>query len=355
MNTHIIELPRMVLIGKNALEKLPDVCREIATQANILILCDTITREIAGNRTKEILGKADMDIVADSTAAEVDRIGAKHKFDVVVAVGGGRVIDVAKMVAYRKRTPFIAVPTAPSHDGIASERATISGRDGSKYSLKAKPPVAIVADISILKSAPYELIASGAADVISNYTAVNDWKLARDDNGEYYSEYAAALSLLSSKIVVKSANMIRGLEEQGIRNLVEALVCSGISMSLVGSSRPASGSEHAFSHALDMLQMKAGASCSSGSVGRSRALHGQQCGLGAILMAYHQGQDWKMVRDSLSEVGAPVTAEGIGIEKEMIIKALLEAKYIRKRYTILDKKPLDKKKAEILCKATGVF
>ncbi len=344
MDPHIIELPRIVLVGNNVLEKLHEVCRELGVERNILVLCDKTTREIAGNRARNILDAANMnavmDIVGDSTAEEVERIIARNRPDIVIAVGGGRVIDVAKMVAYRKEKPFISVPTAPSHDGIASERASISGQDGSRYSLRAKPPAAILADIGILKSAPYRLIASGAADVISNCTAVADWKLAHKIKQEYYSEYAAALALLSSEIVINSAKIIKELKERGIRNLVEALVSSGISMSMVGSSRPASGAEHAFSHALDAMDLG--------------GLHGEQCGVGAILMAYHQGQDWERIRDALKAVGAPTTAEELGMGKDTIIKALLDAKDIRKRYTILDEKPLNRKKAEELCNRTGV-
>jgi glycerol-1-phosphate dehydrogenase [NAD(P)+] len=349
MDPHSIGLPRIVIIGNNVLEKLPDVCRELGAEKSMLVLCDKTTKEIAGSKAKELLQNSGigalMDIVADSTAQEVDRIVAAGNPGIVVAVGGGRVIDVAKMVAFRKGLPFISVPTAPSHDGIASERASISDGRG-RYSLRAKPPAAIVADIGILKNAPPRLIASGAADVISNYTAVNDWRLARDDKGEYYSEYAAALSLLSSEIVIKSASLIREKEERGIRNLVEALVSSGISMSLVGSSRPASGSEHAFSHALDVIAAGAGA---------KPGLHGQQCGLGAILMACHQGQDWDSIRDALKAVGSAATAGGLGVEKGMVIKALLNAGKVRKRYTILDKKPLSRKSAEDVCMKTGVF
>jgi len=122
---------------------------------------------------------------------------------------------------------------------------------------------------------------------------------------------------------------------------VEALISSGISMSLVGSSRPASGAEHMFSHALESLG--------------SRALHGEQCGFGSILMAKLQGQDWKTIRDKLKLIGAPVTIKELNTNKETIIQALLEAKKIRERYTILDEKPLTEEKALELCKATGVL
>ena len=338
MDPHFIELPRVVLIGNNVIEKLPEVCKEIGHDRGLLVLCDKITKDIVGSRIKDLLG-ASIDIVHDSTQIEVDRICARNNPSLVIAAGGGKVIDVAKMVSFNKSVPFISVPTAPSHDGIASERASISS-DGDKKSMRAKPPAAIVADIDILKAAPYRLIASGAADVISNATAVNDWKIAARSKGEYYGDYAGSLSLLSSEIVIQAAKDIREQKERGIRNLVEALVSSGIAMSLVGSSRPASGAEHAFSHVLD--SMNAG------------ALHGEQCGIGSILMAHHQEKNWKRIKGALETLNAPVNSEQIGISKDMIIEAMLKAKDVRERYTILHEKPLDMPTARKVCVETGV-
>lgn len=359
MDPHFIELPRIVIIGNNVIERLPKVCEELCIKGRAIVLADSTTRGIAGDSALDHLREsgidAAIDIVTDSTTEEVERIGAGKDIGIVVGVGGGKVIDVAKTVAFHSNVPFVSVPTAPSHDGIASESASIIDQDGVKSSLKAKSPIAILADIGILKSAPYRLIASGAADVISNLTAISDWRLAHKSKGEYYSEYAASLALLSSEIVIKSAELIRKTDERGIRNLIEALISSSISMSLAGSSRPASGAEHAFSHALDMMKNRPPDSNDTGGQAVIKSLHGEQCGLGSILMARHQGQDWEAIRDALKRVGAPVNAKGLGVEKEQIIRAMLEARDIRKRFTILNDRPLDRKKAEKLCTATGVL
>ena len=86
-------------------------------------------------------------------------------------------IDTAKISAFNLDLPFISIPTATSHDGIASSRASIPTGEGSA-SLEAEPPVAIVADTGIIASAPHRLLAAGCADIISNYTAILDWELA---------------------------------------------------------------------------------------------------------------------------------------------------------------------------------
>jgi glycerol-1-phosphate dehydrogenase [NAD(P)+] len=342
MDPHILELPRRVVVGKGVIDKIGKDYGILRLGERPLILVDDSTLEIAGNRVTASLSRWNPKVekARDSTDKEAERVsGLAGGCSCIIAVGGGTIIDIAKVASFRKGLAFISVPTAPSHDGIASERASIIEADG-RTSVRARPPLAIVADIDILSNAPYRLIAAGAADAISNLTAVRDWKLGHE-KGEYYSKYAASIALFSGEIVIASANQIRNKEERGIRNLIEALLTSSIAMSIAGSSRPASGAEHAFSHALDSLG--------------SQALHGEQCGIGSILMACHQGGDWERIRLALQEIGAPTTAKQIGISSDTLTEALLKANQIRSRFSILDERPLDRPKALDLARKTGVI
>jgi glycerol-1-phosphate dehydrogenase [NAD(P)+] len=342
MEPHIVELPRRIVIGKGVIEGLEKDYTALGFAGRPLIVVDEITLKIAGERAAESLSRWEprLERVYNSTVEEVERIsGLVEDCKCIISVGGGTVIDVGKMAAFRRGLPFISVPTAPSHDGIAASNCSLT-QGNKRFSMETRAPIAFIADIDILKNAPYKLIASGAADEISNLTALVDWKLARE-KGEYYSKYAASLAKFSAEMVISSAKHIREVNEDGIRNLIEALLTSSIAMSIAGSSRPASGSEHAFSHALD-------------SIG-SKSLHGEQCGLGSILMAHHQGEDWERIREALRGVGAPTTAKEIGIHEDQLIEALVKARDVRDRYTILNEKPLDSDKAMELAKSTGVM
>jgi len=116
-----------------------------------------------------------------------------------------------------------------------------------------------------------------------------------------------------------------------------------VAMSIAGSSRPGSGSEHLFSHALDLIVPK-------------HALHGEQCGIGTILMARLHNINWKRIKETLQKVGAPTTAKELGIKPQYIVEALIKASTLRpERYTILDEKKLNYESAEKLAKATGVI
>ena len=128
-----------------------------------------------------------------------------------------------------------------------------------------------------------------------------------------------------------------------MRILVEALISSSVAMCIAGSTRPASGSEHLFSHALDMVAPKP-------------ALHGEQVGVGAIMMSYLHGRNWRAIRDVLRRAGAPTNARELGIEDKYIVEALTIAHKIRpERYTILGDRGLSWEAAERLVRVTEVI
>lgn len=341
-----IQLAREIWVGRGVLEKIPEVCRSLDLHGKAMIVADETTYDIAGRTVKRKLHEVGVEtsvfLISEANSKVVEK-ARKFSKDVsfFVGVGGGKSIDVAKLASFYEGKPFISVPTAASHDGIASSRASI--RDGrSPVSIQAHAPVAIVADTAIIKKAPYRLLAAGCGDLIANITAVRDWQLARDLKDEPYSEYAATLSLVSAELIIENAKVIRRYTEESVRKVVKSLISSGVAMAIAGSSRPASGSEHLFSHALDMVAPKP-------------ALHGEQCGVGAIMMSYLQGGDWEVIKNALKTIGAPTTARELGIPPKYIVRALTIAHRIRpERYTVLGD-GLGKKEAERLAKITGVI
>ena len=341
--------PRDVRVGHGVLEELGSVLHDLALPDGVLVVTGRKTRSLAGERSWSVVQKAGYTAtlveVEGATLQDVARAelaGRKDKPHVVVGVGGGSVIDVAKLAAFRLGVPYVSVPTNASHDGITSPRASIK-EDHGNASKQAKTPMAIVADTEIIARAPYRMLAAGCADAISNSTAVLDWRLAHRLRGEEYSSFAAVLAETASDIVIKSAPVIRPGLEESAWIVVKSLIVSGVSMSVAGSSRPASGAEHMFSHTLDQLAPE------------SHAYHGEQVGVGSIMMMYLHGGDWKAIRDALQQVGAPTTARGLGVSKEIVVAALCKAHQHRSdRYTILGDKGLSQDAAEELVRVTGV-
>lgn len=342
-----VKLPREIHVGSGVIRQTGTICQDLRFKGKALVVTGPNTRKIGGEAAMESLQESDFQVeeitIDQATQATVQEVEDHiDNVSVVLGVGGGKVIDVAKLAATRSDRMFLSLPTAASHDGMASPRASIKNSGGS-VSLKAEPPIGVIADTKIISQAPFRLLAAGCGDIISNQTAVLDWELSHRLLNESFSDSAAALSLMTAQMTMKFAGAIKeGLEESSAL-VIKALISSGMAISIADSSRPASGAEHKFSHALDMVAPKP-------------ALHGEQCGVGTIMMMYLHGGDWEFIRETLKKIKAPTTARELGIEPEYIIEALTKAHTIRKeRYTILGDRGLTRESAEKLAITTGVI
>lgn len=347
MNSRKIQLPREIHTGAGIIENTGSICKDLMFEGNVLVVSGPNTLKIGGEKAIESLQNEDFNVktliiekASEDYVRQVQRMA--EDVSVVLGVGGGKIIDSAKLASTRNGLQFISVPTAASHDGIASPRASIKNEKGP-VSLKAQAPIGVIADTEIISKAPFRLLAAGCGDIVSNYTAVLDWKLAYRLLNEDFSDSASALSLMTAKMTLESADAIKKGHIESAALVVKALISSGMAISIAGTSRPASGSEHKFSHALDIIAPKP-------------ALHGEQCGVGTIMMMYLHGKDWKYLRDTLKTIKAPTTAHQMGIDPEYIIEALTVAHTIRKeRYTILGDRGLTREAAEELATETGVI
>jgi len=346
-----MQLPREIIVGRGSLEMIGSVCTDLGFNKDALIITGEKTFNVAGQKVKEILEGEGLTVnehIIKSNTPTIDDVKISEikikelKPQVVLGIGGGTKIDIAKLSTARQGVPFISVPTTASHDGIASPFASLKGLN-KPYSIMAQSPIAVIADTEVIIKTPYRFIASGCGDVIAKFTSTRDWKLAHEKKNEYYAQYTASIALMSAQHIVENSHLIKPNSEEGLRALLESLVSCGIAMGIAGSSKPCSGSEHLFSHALDLISPRP-------------ALHGEQCGIGTIMMAFLHGLDWMLIRDTLRRIGAPVTAEEIDIEPKYIIEALVMAPKIRpERYTILSEKPLTYESAQRLARETGVI
>ena len=341
--------PRYVLIGHNVVEQTGDLVERLGWARRALIVSDERTKPIAGDAAGKVLAASgfhsEFAIINGASMASVEQVKAqafRSKADFLIGAGGGSVIDVTKLSAYELDRPFISMPTSAAHDGIASGRASIKENQGN-VSKAAKPPDAIVADTALILKAPYRMLASGCGDMMANLVAVKDWELAHKLKGEEFSTFAASLSLNSAQLVIEDRKKIKPNSEEAVWTVVKSLIGSGVAMSIAGDSRPASGSEHMFSHMLDRLAP-------------GQAMHGEQCGVGSIMMMRLHGGDWRTIKETLELVKAPVTAKELHIPRDTIVDALVGAHKIRPdRYTVLGEKGITKERALELARETGVL
>ncbi|MCW1296958.1 MAG: sn-glycerol-1-phosphate dehydrogenase [Candidatus Parvarchaeota archaeon] len=344
-----LQLPRYILIGKNVLPEILEICSDFE---NPILITDENVRNIFGDKIKKILNRKykniDEFIVKNSDLENLSKLEqtiTNKKIDLGIAFGGGVVIDTTKKACSNKKIPYISVPTTASNDAICSNRAVIK-KGEVPYSTEATAPYAVIADISIIANSPPRLIRAGVGDMIAKMSAISDYLLAGKIKGEKVNEYAISIASKALDTVIKNIDEINKGSEKGIEKLVEALIFSGIAMNIDGSSRPASGSEHEFSHSLDLICAEAG---------KQPALHGEQCALGTIISLYLHGKDWRKAKRLMKKVGLPTTAKELGYDKETILEALLKSKEMRpERYTIVKHKKIDRKTALKAIEATGI-
>src|SRR6476469_10891158 len=347
-----MQLPRKVIIGNKILNNTLEYIKEttLKNEKIVFITGENVKRKINQQIEDNFIKKQieyQWVLAGDASFQSVEDIEKEiknEKIEIIVGIGGGRCIDIGKMTANNLKKPFVSIPTSASHDGISSPFVSLRG--GKKpYSIKVETPIGIVADLEIISNAPYRLIASGCGDLIAKITAIKDWELARDHNNEYYGEYAAKLAQLGSRMVIDISKKIikNEITAQLTRTIVEGLISSGVAAGIAGSSRPCSGSEHLFSHALEYItENKCG-------------LHGERVGIGTIIMAKLHNLYWKDIKRSLEIIGAPTTAKEIKADKDELIDAFFLAGKIRpERYTILNKVKLDRNQIKNVIEEVGI-
>lgn len=344
-----MHFPRDIFVGHNAIDNITGVIRKNLRAGSIAIITGNNTYELAGRRAEEIIQDSKLEVFTLRTGEanmenleKVKSFIAETKAGVVVGIGGGSKIDLAKKSAFDFDVPLISVPTSASHDGIASPRASIKG-NGSVSSVEAVMPVAIIADTCVMVKAPFKFLAAGAADVISNITALLDWQLANRLKGEEFSSSAAAISEYASKELIEKAHMILPGVEESVWLVTKQILASGTAMAIASSSRPASGSEHMFAHALELY-------------GAGSSIHGEQVAMGSILAMYLHGGEWKKLVKTYEKIGISLTAKSYGISRSTAIKSLMTAHSMRKeRYTILGESDLSYDAAERTLEITGII
>jgi len=347
MQSHTMELPRLIEIGEKNIGDFGKFLKSLNKPKKVSLICGTNVQKVLKVKIEKSLKIKKIQFVWHTSIDNqiksiniIEKNVKKDKSNLIVGIGGGRSVDTAKLISYNLSIPFVSLPTAASHDGMASP--FVSVKSDKPHSIVASAPMGVFVDIDIIKKAPSKLLASGCGDLIANIIAVKDWQLGHKKTKEYYGRYAADLAMMSAKIVMENSSEFakKGLDE---RVIVEGLISAGVASCIAGSSRPCSGAEHLFSHALDKIAPGIG-------------LHGEKCGIGSIMMAKLQGQDWKKIIKTLKDVGAPTTAKQIGLKSDMIVEALMIAQGLRpKRYTILKEIKMTKKVAMNLAKITKVI
>ncbi|MEU3099138.1 iron-containing alcohol dehydrogenase family protein [Streptomyces sp. NPDC006967] len=327
--TRLIPSPVVVDIRPGALDDLASVLADqrISQSGRLAVAISDGSGARLRERLAPALPGADWFEVGGGTIDAAVRLADKMKsgrYDAVVGLGGGKVIDCAKYSAARIGLPMVAVATNLSHDGICSP-VSILDNDAGRGSYGVPMPIALLIDLAVIREAPIRFVRSGIGDALSNISAVADWELSHRVNGEKVDGLAAAMARQAGEAVLRHPG---GCGDDGFLTVLsEGLVLSGIAMSIAGHTRPSSGACHEISHALDLLY-----------AGRAAA-HGEQVGIGAAFATHLRGDrdGSRTMADALRRHGLPVVAREIGFSDEEFVRAVEFAPETRPgRYTILE-------------------
>ncbi len=327
----MIPAPLFIEVRRDAVTGLGSLLadRRIATEGRVAVAVgpgqgDSIAAEVE-------LGACEIFQVRDGTVDTAVHLGKRLRagsYEAVAGIGGGRTIDVTKFAAHMAGIPMVAVATNLSHDGIASPVSSLEHESG-RGSFGVAMPVAVVVDLDRVHSAPARLVRSGIGDVVSNLSAAADWELAHRCTGEPVDGLALMLARTAAEAVLHQPGTIDS--DAVVTVLAEALVLSGIAMSVAGSSRPCSGGDHEILHAIDELYP-------------GTANHGELAGVGALFCTFLRGDAHRseMIAECLARHGLPRAPADVGLSVAEFTKAVAHAPNTRPgRYTILEHLGLD--------------
>lgn len=270
-------------IGPSILGEVPCVFRQHFGERRAVVVADTHTLAAAGNRVCVALQSAGCETVepyifdnSDLYAAHrfVEQLEASfRKHDAIpIAVGSGTINDLVKLASHRTGRKYVCVATAASMDGYTAYGSSITF-EGSKQTFDCPAPLAVVADLDVIATAPAEMLSWGYADLLAKVTAGADWIVADFLGIEPIEPLAWKIVQGGLRDAVGQPKQLRSGDMTALAKLVEGLMLGGFAMQSMRSSRPASGAEHQFSHLWDMEHHTHNGKAPS---------HGQKVGIGTL-------------------------------------------------------------------------
>jgi glycerol-1-phosphate dehydrogenase [NAD(P)+] len=300
---------RDVRIAAGNLGSLPAVLRQTVPAERYLVVADDQTWKVAGKRVASLLASerlatCDPVMLAGEPRVKPSADTARNLAATIksgsalpIAVGSGVINDLVKYAAELAGTPYVCVPTAASMDGYAASGAALRD-DGFKRTFACAAPVAIVADLAVIATAPAAMAGWGYGDLVGKLVAGADWIVADALGVEALNP--GPFGMVQNNLAAwlgEPAGVRRG-ERAALDGLMRGLIMAGLAMQAHGNSRPASGSDHQFAHLWEMEEV---------AVGGVPVSHGACVGIGCLSML--AAYEW-LLRQDLSGIEPAELAAG---------------------------------------------
>ncbi|ADU30494.1 iron-containing alcohol dehydrogenase family protein [Evansella cellulosilytica] len=305
-----IPIPAILKINNGVAFKLNDLLVKHQF-SNALILFDQIMFDTYGKDIHLSFSSIEIDTHVLPPHLDIQELIVKafemKRYDVVIAMGGGEVIDYGKYISFSRRCPFISIPTSASNDGFASSNCSLYV-NGKKTTVPAKVPFGIIADLDIISTAPKKFILAGVGDLLSNITALYDWEYEETKGVSDVNAFSLVLSKKGVNSFIRTP-MDDIKSPIFLKELVSSLTMGGIATVISGNSAPISGSEHMISHALD-------------KIAKNPQMHGIQVGIATYIMAHVQKHRAERIYKVLHRTGFFEYVKQLPLIKEEYIEAI---------------------------------
>lgn len=284
----------LVLVSKSGKKRVEDKLNTAVEGTDSSVIWEIFNGECSHNEIKRIC-----------------EVLKKEKCDIVVGIGGGKILDTAKAVAYYENISAVCVPTAASTDAPCSALSVIYTDDGQfeEYLWLPSNPDIVLLDTDIVAAAPARLIISGMGDALATYfeTRACMRSNAVSCMGGSVSKTAMALSELCYKTLIADGPKAKLAVEAGtctpaVENVIEA----NTYLSGIGFESGGIAAAHAIHNGLTCIEETHG------------MYHGEKVAFGVLsqlIMENVSEEEFEEVMDFCITVGLPVTLEDLGIKK----------------------------------------
>lgn len=307
--------PERYVQGPGALDKLGEYAKKFSSSA-ILLIGRTAQKQ-NGQRLAAIFEQSDVvlkqvpfvgEITRDNIEAVVAGVG-DAKAGIVIAMGGGKVLDAGKSVALRLNVPYITVPAIASNDSPASHLSILYNDQHAVVGVERLPrmPEVVLVDTALIAAAPVHFLRQGIGDAISKKFEVEGcWKAGgKNFFGTRLLRIGIAIANECYRILrTHAAAAIRAVERQEVNDDLEAVVEASVLMSALAFENGGISVAHAVPTGLVSAR------------GTAQASHGEQVAYGLLVQLAAEVRTDAFIADLMTfyrEIELPVTLAELGM------------------------------------------
>ncbi|MHC5217092.1 glycerol dehydrogenase [Enterococcus sp. LJL128] len=309
--------PSKYVQGKGCLKDSSKYIEELGNR--VLILTDEFVWGMIGEGYKNYLTEGGLLVgtavfsgeVSEENIQELLKGIADKEIEVVIALGGGKVIDLGKAVAAKQNLKMVVLPTTASTDAPTSSISVLYEEDGrfKEYQFYQKNPDLVIVDTEVIVNAPARLLAAGIADGLS--TAV-EARAVKKKHGENVLGKKPTLTALAIAEKCEEVLFTYGLQayednkNKQVTEAFEAVVEANTLMSGLGFESGGLAAAHALHNGFSAIHGKV-----------NQLMHGEKIAYTILVQLVLEKQPEEVLKRYLvffQQLNLPTTCEALGLD-----------------------------------------